>query len=83
MLITLPTLAIVTALQVITRRKAFQMPFLTWYAAMLFAVVPLRNILPGAPPPGAWIDVALVLWVLVALVTAMVMAVVSWWKQVD
>ncbi|WP_158019638.1 DUF4436 domain-containing protein [Mycolicibacterium rhodesiae] len=82
-LITLPTLAIVTALQVITRRKAFQMPFLTWYAAMLFAVVPLRNILPGAPPPGAWIDVALVLWVLVALVTAMVMAVVSWWKQVE
>lgn len=82
-LITLPTLAIATALQVITRRKAFQMPFLTWYAAMLFAVVPLRNILPGAPPPGAWIDVALVLWVLVALVTAMVMAVVSWWKQVD
>ena len=82
-LITLPTLAIVTAIQVITRRKAFQMPFLTWYAAMLFAVVPLRNILPGAPPPGAWIDVALVLWVLVALVTAMVMAVVSWWKQVD
>jgi hypothetical protein len=82
-LITLPTLAIVTAIQVITRRKAFQMPFLTWYAAMLFAVVPLRNILPGAPPPGAWIDVALVLWVLVALVTAMVMAVVSWWKQVE
>ena len=82
-LITLPTLAIATALQVITRRKAFQMPFLTWYAAMLFAVVPLRNILPGAPPPGAWIDVGLVLWVLVALVTAMLMAVISWWKQVD
>jgi hypothetical protein len=59
------------------------MPFLTWYAAMLFAVVPLRNILPGAPPPGAWIDVGLVLWVLVALVTAMLMAVISWWKQVD
>lgn len=82
-LIMLPTLAIATALQVITRRKAFQMPFLTWYAAMLFAVVPLRNILPGAPSPGAWIDVGLVLWVLVGLVTAMLMAVVSWWKQVD
>jgi hypothetical protein len=60
-LITLPTLAISPALQMIMRRKAFQMPFLTWYAAMLFAVVPLRNILPGAPPPGAWIDVGLVL----------------------
>ncbi len=82
-LIALPTLAILTALQVISRRKAFQMPFLTWYAAMLFAIVPLRNILPGAPPPGAWIDVGLVLWVLVALVTAMVMAVISWYKQVE
>jgi hypothetical protein len=82
-LITLPTLALATALQVITRRKAFQMPFLTWYAAMLFAVVPLRNILPGAPSPGAWIDVGLVLWVLVGLVAAMLMAVISWWKQVD
>jgi hypothetical protein len=82
-LITLPTLAISTALQVITRRKEFQMPFLTWYAAMLFAIVPLRNILPGAPPPGAWIDVGLVLWVIVALVTAMLMAVISWYRQVD
>jgi hypothetical protein len=82
-LLTLPTLAIFTALQVITRRKEFQMPFTTWYAAMLFAIVPLRNILPGAPPPGAWIDVALVLWVIVALVTAMVMAVISWFRQVD
>jgi hypothetical protein len=60
-LLTLPTLAIFTALLVITRRKQFQIAFATWYAAMLFAVVPLRNILPGAPPPGAWIDVALVL----------------------
>jgi hypothetical protein len=68
---------------VITRRKQFQMPFATWYAAMLFAIVPLRNILPGAPPPGAWIDMALVLWVIVALVAAMVMVVISWFKQVD
>ncbi len=82
-LLTLPTLAIFTALLVITRRKQFQMPFATWYAAMLFAIVPLRNILPGAPPPGAWIDVALVLWVIIALVTAMVMVTISWYRQVD
>lgn len=82
-LLTLPTIAMFTAVLVITRRKQFQMPFATWYAAMLFAIVPLRNILPGAPPPGAWIDVALVLWVIVALVTAMVMVVISWYKQVD
>lgn len=81
-LITLPTLAWVTAFQVLTRRKEFQMPFLTWYAAMLFAIVPLRNILPGAPPPGAWIDIALVMWVIVALVSAMLAYVVAWFKQV-
>ncbi len=53
-LLTLPTIAIFTSVLVITRRKQFQMPFATWYAAMLFAIVPLRNILPGgAPPPGA------------------------------
>jgi len=51
-LIALPTLAIFTTYQVVTRRREFQMPFLTWFAAMLFAIVPLRNILPGAPPPG-------------------------------
>nr|WP_255497234.1 MULTISPECIES: DUF4436 domain-containing protein [unclassified Mycolicibacterium] len=82
-LLTLPTIAIFTSILVITRRKQFQMPFATWYAAMLFAIVPLRNILPGAPPPGAWIDMALVLWVIVALVAAMVMVVISWFKQVD
>nr|WP_232070593.1 DUF4436 family protein [Mycobacterium lacus] len=25
---------------------------------MLFAIVPLRNILPGSPPPGSWVDQA-------------------------
>ena len=65
------------------RAQAIQIAFATWYAAMLFAVVPLRNILPGVPPPGAWIDVALVLWVIIALVTAMVMVTVSWYRQVD
>ena len=81
-LMTLPALAIFTTFQVLTGRKEFQMPFLTWYAAMLFAIVPLRNILPGAPPPGAWIDQALVLWVVVALVSSMVAYVVHWYRKV-
>jgi len=34
----------------------------TWYAAMLFAVVPLRNALPGSPAFGSWIDLTIVLW---------------------
>jgi hypothetical protein len=82
-LIALPTLAIFTTYQVVTRKREFQMPFLTWFAAMLFAIVPLRNILPGAPPPGAWIDQALVLWVIIALVSSMVVYVITWYRQVD
>ncbi|BDN80957.1 MULTISPECIES: DUF4436 domain-containing protein [Mycobacterium] len=79
-LITLPTLALFVAIQMITRRRKFQPPFGTWYAAMLFAVVPLRNILPGSPPAGAWIDQAIVIWVLIALATAMVVYVVAWYR---
>ena len=48
-LITLPTLALFVAIQMLTGRRQFLPPFSTWYAAMLFAVVPLRNILPGSP----------------------------------
>jgi hypothetical protein len=80
-LIALPTLALFTAIQVATRRREYHPPFITWYAAMLFAIVPLRNLLPGAPPPGAWIDMILVVWVLIALVSAMVVYAISWYKQ--
>ncbi len=82
-LITLPILSVFTTFQVVTGRKEFQMTFTTWFTAMLFAVVPLRNILPGAPPPGAWIDQALVLWVIVALVGSMVVYVAHWYRKID
>ncbi len=44
-----------------------------------FAVIPLRNALPDAPPIGFWIDVTVVLWVVVALVTSMVLYILCWW----
>ena len=48
---------------------------------MLFAVIPLRNALPGAPPFGAWVDIAAVLWVTVALGLAMVIYIGCWWRH--
>jgi hypothetical protein len=80
-LITLPTLALFVAIQMLTGRRQFLPPFSTWYAAMLFAVVPLRNILPGAPPAGAWIDQAVVIWVLIALATALVLYITAWYRH--
>jgi len=82
-LIALPTLALLVAIPMVLGRRKFVPPFGTWYAAMLFAVVPLRNFLPGSPPPGSWIDQAVVLWVLIALVTAMALFVFAWWRNRD
>jgi hypothetical protein len=82
-LISLPTLALLVAIPMALGRRKFLPPFATWYAANLFAIVPLRNILPGAPPPGSWIDQAIVQWVLIALVTAMSLYIFAWIRQGD
>jgi hypothetical protein len=82
-LISLPTLALLVAIPMALGRRKFLPPFATWYAANLFAIVPLRNILPGAPPAGSWIDQAIVQWVLIALVTAMSLYILAWVRQGD
>jgi hypothetical protein len=80
-LFALPTLAFAVALQIALGKRKFVPPFVTWFAAMLFAVIPIRNFLPGSPPPGAWIDQAIVLWVLLGLVGAMGMYMLTWYRQ--
>ncbi len=82
-LVSLPTLALLVAIPMAMGRRKFVPPFATWYAANLFAIVPLRNILPGAPPPGSMIDQALVQWVLLALATAMALYIFAWVRQGD
>jgi Domain of unknown function (DUF4436) len=68
------------AIQTARDPSRFQSPMTTWYAAMLFAVVPLRNALPGSPAFGSWIDLTIVLWVLVALVVSMLLYIAAWWR---
>jgi Domain of unknown function (DUF4436) len=80
-LIALPVLALWVAIPVALGRTAFLPPMVTWYGAMLFAIVPLRSILPGSPPYGSWIDQAVVLWVLIGLVVAMSLFLSGWWQQ--
>jgi hypothetical protein len=80
-LISIAAVALFVAVQTLRDRRKFQSPMTTWYAAMLFAVVPLRNALPGSPEFGSWIDLTIVLWVLVALVTAMLLYIVAWWRH--
>ncbi|MGD1254832.1 DUF4436 domain-containing protein [Mycobacterium seoulense] len=80
-LIAIAGLGLFVAVQTVRNRRKFQPPMTTWYAAMLFAVVPLRNAMPGLPPFGAWIDVTIVLWVIVALVVAMLLYIACWWRH--
>lgn len=82
-LITLPAVALFVAIEMLLGRRKFQPPFGTWFAAMLFAVIPIRSVLPGSPPPGSWVDEAIVLWVLIALASAMVIYVFAWWRRSD
>ncbi|OBH25813.1 DUF4436 domain-containing protein [Mycobacterium sp. E342] len=81
MLIALATIGLYVAVQTLRDRRKFQPPMTTWYAAMLFAVMPLRNALPDTPPIGSWIDVTVTLWVVVALVNAMLIYIVCWWRH--
>ena len=80
-LIAIASLGLFVAVQTLRDRRKFQPPMTTWYAAMLFAVVPLRNALPGSPPFGGWVDITLVLWVLVVLVVSMLLYIACWWKH--
>ncbi|ORA12776.1 DUF4436 domain-containing protein [Mycobacterium asiaticum] len=80
-LILLAAIGLFVAIQTARDRRKFQPPMTTWYAAMLFAVVPLRNALPNAPPFGSWIDIRIVLWVIVALVLSMLIYITCWWRH--
>lgn len=80
-LIAIAGVGLFVAIQTLRDRRKFQPPMTTWYAAMLFAVVPLRNALPGSPPFGGWVDITIVLWVLVVLVVSMLLYIACWWRH--
>ncbi|CAM4130879.1 hypothetical protein MB901379_00979 [Mycobacterium basiliense] len=82
-LVAIAALGVFVAVQTVRDRRKFQPPMTTWYAAMLFAVVPLRNALPGAPPFGGWIDITIVVWVIVVLVISMMLYISCWWRHLS
>ena len=79
-LISLPFLALWVVINVYRGRRKFEPAFLSWIAALLFAVITIRNFLPGSPPAGSWVDIAVVIWVMIALTVALFFGVGSWWR---
>ena len=79
------TLMVVTAVlsalvarSVARKRRPIEATMAGWFAALLFALVPLRTNMPGSPPIGAWIDVAIFYWVELGLLIAMAVFIGSW-----
>jgi hypothetical protein len=48
---------------------------------MLFALIPLRNCLPGAPPLGPWIDVLVFFWDEVGIMLALLVFIATWLRD--
>jgi len=38
---------------------------------LLFALLPLRNSLPGSPPLGSWIDILMYFWVVAVVMVSL------------
>ncbi|MCB0914959.1 MAG: DUF4436 family protein [Actinobacteria bacterium] len=77
-MVVLTGLALVVARTVATRRRRIEATMASWFAALLFAMVPLRTNFPGAPPIGVWLDFLVFLWVLMGLMIALSLFVASW-----
>jgi hypothetical protein len=73
-----PVLVLFVAISAYIGRRKVEATLTSWMGAMLFAILPLRNFLPGAPPVGSWIDYTIVLWVIVGLVAGLTIYVMAW-----
>lgn len=80
-LILLPVTCWIVGWKLYRERRLFEAGFLGWIAALLFATIPIRNFFPGSPPPGSWVDVLVVLWVIVALTVGLLIGVAAFIKH--
>lgn len=73
--------ALSVSIRVFRKPGTIEATMASWQAALLFALVPLRNFLPGAPPIGAWIDVLVFYWVILALMFSMALFTYTWLRD--
>ncbi|GAA1927417.1 hypothetical protein GCM10009775_19430 [Microbacterium aoyamense] len=78
LMIVLTVVGLTVAIRVYRGEKKAEVTLMSWIAAMLFATLPLRGFLPGAPPIGSWVDYLVVLWVVAGLVASLVIYVLAW-----
>ena len=60
-------MSVLIIISVLRGRFRPEMSTASWLTAALFALISLRNSMPGSPPLGSWMDVAVYFWVVVVL----------------
>ena len=83
LLVIIANLAILVAWSGYTARRPVETGFAGWLTALLFALIPLRTNLPGAPPIGAWIDAMVFYWIEIAVLASLVTYIAAWFKYHD
>ncbi len=78
LMVVLAALGIAVSIAVARGRRRLEPTMAGFLAALLFALIPLRNALPGAPPLGAWIDMLVFFWVEIMLMAALALFVTTW-----
>jgi len=81
MIAVLPLFTVVISILFLTNRRLVEVDHLGWFVALLLALPFLRSILPGDPPIGARIDVAVFFWCLAAAIVATAIGIVAWYRQ--
>ena len=73
--------AVNVAKQVAMHGRKVEFGMLVWIAALLFVIPAVRNGLPGTPPAGARVDIALFFWLHILGVGSLLVVVSKWKTQ--
>jgi hypothetical protein len=69
------------AIVVWTRHRRIEITMMTWLAALLFAIVPLRSAMPGAPAIGALVDELVFFWAVTIIAMSLVSILILWVRR--
>lgn len=74
----LTLMAFLVGLVVVVGGRKVELAMLGWFGALLFAMVPLRNAMPGAPPIGCVADYMSFFWAEAIIAAVLVATVITW-----
>lgn len=81
LMVLLTVLSLSTSRAVQIGKKELNIGMTGWLVGLLFAMPALRNLLPGAPPIGSWIDILVFFWAVMAVMISLASFVIYWLRN--